>query len=345
MNDRRVPDPIDDEQLSAYLLGDLSAADAAALERALADDPQRAARLDALANAMAALGGVDEVELPDGFEQRLAQRLDEGAQVVDLYHERRARRTQWMAGAAAVAVMVFGAVFASNMLGGSDGASVAGDVAMDSAAEEEAAGPVLIDSEVAIADEAALQRRYASLDEVAALLGTDADTATALAQDYTAAVPPELETTAFAQQSSPAGQSAPAPAAPQAMTEAAADGDDATEQNVTLSDGSLTTGGGTPSRAQPPAEDARELSGKKTRRRRGTSLQAGGANVQTCLREITADATEPVVPVRIETLRYAGKPAFAYVLVTASPDSPELDRAELWVMARADCSPLVFLQY
>jgi hypothetical protein len=338
MNNRRPPQPDDDEQLSAYLLGDLSHADAAALERALADDPQRAARLDALADALAALGGVDDVGLPDGFEQRLASRLEGGGNVVDLDAERRARRTQWMAGAAAVAVVVFGAVFANNIVGGgSEDATMAGGA--DSGAES-VAGPVLLDSEVAIADEAALQRRYGQLPAVTALLGTDTEDAPALAEEFVAAVPTTLE-------------GAPPPAAqPYVMAdgegpvtdaaEARDDDEDAKEQGVTLS-GSGGGAGADAGRSVPAAPPERAKVDFEANS--AAKARAPTANVRSCLREISADATEPLVPALIETLRYAGQRAFAFVLVTSSPDSTRLDRTEVWVVSRKDCTTLVFQQY
>jgi anti-sigma factor RsiW len=63
-----------------------------------------------------------------------------------------------------------------------------------------------------------------------------------------------------------------------------------------------------------------------------------------CLDTVNTGAEQPLIPARIETLRYLGQPAVAYVLVTASPDSPELDRVETWVLTPGDCSTLVFQQ-
>ena len=357
MNDRRVPDPLDDEQLSAYLLGDLSAADAAALERQLADDPQRAARLNALGEALALLGGVDDASPPDGFEQRLAQRLEGGAQIVDLDQERRARRTQWMAGVAAAAVVVFGAVFAPSMLGGTDNSAVTSmaDSAGSEAAAGPPAGPVLVDSEVAIADEMALRQRYSDLPEVAALLGTDAEAAAALAQEYTAAVPSSLAQYAAveqdAAQQNATADGAEAPTADDVRAEEGTDRDYAEGKSTPLSGSSDPEAGTGPAGAAVPAPTTPIKEGAESFTRhklRGTASSARGdarATLHSCLKEISADATQPLVPARIETLRYAGRRAFAYVLVTASPDSPLLDRTELWVVSRVDCSTLVFQQY
>jgi hypothetical protein len=331
MNNRRVPDPLDDEQLSAYLLGDLSAADAAALERSLADDPDRAARLAVLADALVVLADADGAEPPDGFEQRLSQRLEAGAQIIDLSAQRRARRTQWLTGAAAVAVVVFGAVFASNMLGGSSD--------MAGTAEEAMPGPVIVDDELALADEAALQERYSDLPEVEALLGTDADAAPELAQQYTKAVPLTLDSLRVTSGAS---------------SYSAEDSDDTADAPAPVQ------GEAAPAPAEVDQDAAQDKSGiRPTRRERLEAvISAGGtaasdrdlsaqsaATPRSCLKAISADATQPLVPARIEALRYAGKRAIAYVLVTASPDSPRLDRTELWVVSRRNCSTLVFQQY
>lgn len=64
-----------DEQLAAWLAGDLEAADAAAVEARVQADAAVAARADALADVLAALSGAEEAALPEGYEERLRARL------------------------------------------------------------------------------------------------------------------------------------------------------------------------------------------------------------------------------------------------------------------------------
>ncbi|MPZ71665.1 MAG: hypothetical protein GEU74_00290, partial [Nitriliruptorales bacterium] len=74
MNHPHVPNP-DEGSLSSYLAGEMPDEQVAAFEEQLAADPGMRARLDALAQALASLGGVDDVDPPVGFDQRLRERL------------------------------------------------------------------------------------------------------------------------------------------------------------------------------------------------------------------------------------------------------------------------------
>ncbi len=68
------PDPYDDDRLSAYLDGELDPAQAAELESRLAQDPALAAALDAVSDLLVALRGLDEVDPPSGYAERLRAR-------------------------------------------------------------------------------------------------------------------------------------------------------------------------------------------------------------------------------------------------------------------------------
>lgn len=322
--DRPLTAP-DAEALSAYLAGEMGEADAAAFEARMAADPALAQAADALAGALTALHGASDATLPDGFDERLAARLanERRAQPADLgtYRERRSSRSKvWMGVGTAAAVLVAGAVMAGPVLRGlGGGGGTADTVAMDDAREESAAqtesaagmdaaasagsapaGPVLLDEQVAIADEDALRRRYADLPEAAGLIGLSVREAESVAMDYAAVVESH---TAVSKLESSAAQSGGGEAAP------AEDFDAMASESAEAQDGAVRAAAGDP-----------------------------------CLEAISAGARRPLVPVRVETLRYQGQEALAYVLVTAEPGARRLNRTEVWVVA-LDCSTLVFQQY
>lgn len=213
MTDASYDPSSDGELLSAYLTGELDDVTARQLQRRLADEPELVRQLDALAGALVTMGGVDTVAEPDGFADRLAQRLDE-----ERRRQAPARRTGlpgWLAGGGAVAaVLVAVAVVSSTMLGGGgDSADVATDDSAGRAATEFAdlgvaesadesapaqdsveagagsarpPGPIIVDSEpVEVASQGALRRRYRNLPEVEALLGVSVDEAAELADEHT----------------------------------------------------------------------------------------------------------------------------------------------------------------
>lgn len=308
MNDDRHAD----ELVSAYLAGELDAAETAAFERRLRDDARLRARIDALADALVALRGHDLVEEPPGYRQRLEQRLaaETGSAPVTPLDERRAQRSRsggwWSGVAAAAAVVALGAVFAAGALrdlGGRDVATTMADDASGGAAveaqDEAAAGapplPVIVDEQVAIADEDALRARFADLPEAAQTLGTPVEQAEALADEYAATVE------AF------------------------------TGDALLFSRGSAVSAGGEESAPGDELAPAQE------------SATESPASPD-CLDVISQDAPAPVVPVRVETLRYAGRAAVAYVVVTTGRDAQRLSRTEVWVVEPHDCSTITFLQ-
>ena len=322
--DRPLTAP-DAEALSAYLAGEMTAAEAGAFEARMGDEPALAAAADALASALATLHGADDATPPEGFADRLARRLEEERRAVpadlDAYRERRRSRSKvWMGVGTAAAVLAAGALMAGPVLRGLGGGGGAADtVAMDGAesAREEAAagmdtgsaaagsapaGPVILDERVVIADEDALRRRYANLPEAAGVLGLSVRDARPVAQDYAAAVGSQ-------------------------MTVSKLEASAATDAGGETTDEDLGEGGS-------EAAMAPQTQGGAAR---------GGAG-DPCLAAISADARRPLVPVRVETLRFQGAEAIAYVLVTAEPGSRRLDRTEVWVVA-PDCSTLVFQQH
>lgn len=324
----------DDELLSAYLADELDSDAAASFEARLQAEPALAARLDALADALVALGGFDTASLPDGFDERLDERLHAARRQMptDLATARRRRdgRSRWVGIGTAAAVLLLAAVVAGPLLrgmqggGGADMAEVARDEAGGDAAQEGADGdssrttaPVLLSKRVTVADEDALRRRYENLPEAQGLVGVSLDDATQLASRFTAAV--DQRTMAVT-----GGTSASQAAAP----------DDAAvaESGIDESAGGGGEAGGGAGSAPAPL-DAGEAENNKS------------PAADPCLATITAGAQAPLVPVRVEPVRYEDQRAVAYVFVTASPDSDRLDRTEVWVVARKDCTTLVFQQY
>lgn len=356
MTDALFPPPADDgEALSAYLAGQLGEAEARALQTRLDSEPALAAQLDALAEALVSLGGYDEVDVPAGFDERLGARLaaerdDHAGAVesetavpppVDLAARRRRRQGAWLGIGTAAAVLAIGAVMAGTMMRGmSDGGgeSAAGDAALESAeggssaqedfaaggggaaAGQELSGPVVRDSQVAIADEAALQRRFSTAPEAQGLLGVPVADARQLQRRYRAS----LEDQTLDRQR----PDAPVAAAPEASVD----------------DGEAEAAPPTPQRAPDTA-----VSGQGA----GPSSSAGAPprvqrfsvpGTDRCLAEIMRGQS-PLVPVRVESLRYQGRPAVAYLFVGASRGSKELDRAELWVVRPDTCRTVVFQEY
>jgi hypothetical protein len=155
--------PVDPERLAAYLDGDLDAAEAAALEAALARDPALRARLDAMRHADEALAALPAATPPPGYEARLRQAVDAELAVQlatdtpspaasDELAARRARRS-WVpafAGAAAGVALLAAVGIAVTGLGRGDDADTA---AMDADTDEAGDGALMMES--LEADEAA----------------------------------------------------------------------------------------------------------------------------------------------------------------------------------------------
>lgn len=350
MNDDTFrPAAADAEALSAYLLGELSDADAAALEQRLDRDPDLRARLDALAGALVALGGHDDVDVPAGFEDRLDARLaSERAATApaDLtaHRSRRDRSKMWLGIGAAAAVIAVGSVLAGSMLqsmGGLDTAaeesagsagSESADAAADGTAERDGSGPrapVILDTKVAIDDEAALRQRYEGVPEAQGLIGVPVGDARVLQNRFTNAVARRSKARALYSDRDAVAADPPSAAAGAAAAPEAAAGDDAGGEEEPAA--GEPAGDSEPAPAAPPPEPA------PLRKRAGRD--------DPCLAAIIAEARGPIVPVRVESVRYEGRRAVAYVFVTATPGATELDRTEVWVVRPDTCATLIFQQY
>ncbi|MGH8907830.1 MAG: anti-sigma factor family protein [Egibacteraceae bacterium] len=142
--------PRDDERLSAYLDGELDDVATAELEAQLAADPSLAARLDAVCGVVAALRGLDQVDAPAGFADRLRERLEEErrpAQVIPL-----PRWRSWAAISASVAAAVLVTALA--------GTAMIQGLAADSRAEQAVRVPWT--QPVSLSDEAAVRDHFAA---------------------------------------------------------------------------------------------------------------------------------------------------------------------------------------
>lgn len=335
MTDSNYPPAADAEALSAYLAGELAEPEAAAFEARLAAEPALARQADALADALVSLHAADDAELPAGFEQRLEQRLttERRQMPADLgaFRARRNRSSAWLKIGTAAAVVAAAAVMtggALRQLGLSGGGA---DSAETTVADDAAGG-----SEGADGDAVRQAQGYASspegaLEDVAGPVIIDEQVVVAdedaLRRRYRN-LPEVADVLGLAlQQARPLAR----------RFTAAVD-----RRDVTMSESKLTAGSGAGqaadnSQSESPAPPADEGAVS------GSGARAAAAD--RCLAGILADARAPLVPVRVETLRYEGAAAVSYVLVTATPGSQRLDRTEVWVVAPDDCATIVFQQY
>ncbi len=324
--------PADDAALSAYLDGELSPAETAALDARIAADPALAARLDALADALVALRGVDAAVPPDGFEARLRTRLDTerrrggagapppaapppapaGATTADLAaaRARRARSTRWWTGAGAVAAVLVGVAVVGVGLrsGGSAGLSA-----------EFAAPP---GGDARAGRSAPLAPAAGEAESATEAAGGAQDAPSAGAGDA------RRDT----------DDAAAAALAPVLVDEAVALADPAAvaDRFAALPETAALLGR--------PRDEAASLA-----RSYGAAVERaepfdGGVAPAGCLDTVLTAATGPLVPARVERVVYQRRPALAYVLVGASGGSAALDRVEVWIVSPDDCATVLFRQ-
>ena len=327
------PAPGSDEALSAYLLGELDGPEAEAFERRLSAEPALRAGLDALAGALVALGGVDDVAEPEGFAARLDARLDAERAVPDLNARR--RRQRWSAVLTAAAGVVVMAVAGVQVLGGANDMGAGGEMEMaqqDSADEamEESAGQSVQDSDGA-------DMRLEAGAESAPFSSAPAPLPAQEAQEYSA----EGGGSANAPEETADDGFAPAPAS--------AGGPVILDEGAELStDDEL--------RARfvgaPEAEQLRGMRRDEATetavRHEGMVREAGpfasGVRPDTCLDEVRGGPDGRVVA-RVELLRWQGGESLAYVIGLPGPGSAHVDRWELWLMAPQGCDTRRFLTW
>jgi negative regulator of sigma E activity len=144
MDERHDPQssaPAEGELLAAYLDAQTDEVTSARIERLLRQDPQAAARLDAIARTRARLQRLDGAVPPDGFRERLDARLQsERAEARHPHVAREPRRSaNRLAPLAAVAALVLVAVLGVGALLGQTASSQ--DEAAGGAAEMQADAP------------------------------------------------------------------------------------------------------------------------------------------------------------------------------------------------------------
>ncbi len=319
------------ERLAAYLSGDLDPDERSALEAELAGDPALRARLDRLRRSDQALASLRDVDLPEGFSDRLQQRLGPELDAVlgDELEARRARRgaPRWVvaaAGAAAAVAVVAGGIGIVTTGGGDDAADGAGgDVAMDDQARADGAVPemgTMMAPEVGpiIAD----RGRQLDRDDLTALAqdpdlqaalaaGPVADDPAAAALDYAAALGMPLDAPGV---TGPEGDAFP-------ETEAETDaGDTQAEAPAGGSTGPLTV----------------TVLGEVSEEERAT--------VAACLPVLYEAAADPVVPLYAELAEDTdGTPVVVYAALAPDADGT-YSRIELWMLDRETCDPRLFVQ-
>jgi hypothetical protein len=154
MDDRRDPQtgaPDEGELLAAYLAAETDDLTTARIERRLLEDPQAAARLDALARTRQRLQRLEQVQPPPGFRARLDARLRAeratphehtaraGTRVSSVRRERSRRFAPLATAAALVLAAVLGGVTLLNSIGSVEESAESADQVTDTAADQPAA--------------------------------------------------------------------------------------------------------------------------------------------------------------------------------------------------------------
>jgi len=334
----------DDSLLSAWLADDLDDDEAAALETRLATDPALARRLDAMADAVAGLRRLDAVATPAGLQDRVRERVAAelapgrpsgasrqdldlaGAVALDGARPRSAERGRWARplsiAAAVVAVAVVGAGAVSVVTSGGLGGG--GETADSRAA---------VESEAVEESEAASGAAEGSgLTEAGPVIVEGPLPPPATASTAAARAAPEEE-----------GGSESAAAEGDESVEDPEGGAGASVAPVPPESGLLDVG-----EIQPLLGLELEEAGALAQQYRSVIAAAPafatGARPDACLDTVTAQATGPLVPVRVQATTVEGAPALAYVLVGARPGSSVLDRVEVWVTDPQTCATRQFLQ-
>lgn len=346
------------ERLAAWLAGELDADERIALEAELARDPELRADLEAMRRADTHLAELHSPEPTAGFDQRLDERMTATlAEVLgdpeaepragssapageDAFTARRrdrsSRRMQAMVGVAAAAVVLVGSgVLLSSLgsFGGDDDAetaedsgasSLSGTAELESDASDEAveSEAFVADGPVVVADDRTLDDD--DLDEL--LAGGELDVVASQRYDE------DLGRDVAARFQSDLGVRAAQEGGPTDRDEAG----DAGDAGVTAEDDA----------AQESAEDGDldTSSGPELFTRDGAPLApAAAADVARCLDEVLSAEPE-AIPAYAELASYEDAEAIVLGLVTLDPDTGAFTRNELWVLDRATCQLLRFVQ-
>lgn len=310
------PPPGSDEALSAYLLGELDEAATADFERRLAADPALGARLDALAGALIALAGVNDVAEPEGFADRLRARLEGEGAAGDL-DARRERRRRWSAVLTAAAGVVVMAVAGVQVLGGADDMGKRDDmeVAQEESALRDSSGAAGSAGAEMYSDDYANMEADAPMRETTRQDGGDEGSGASAGS-----MPARAE-------QAPSGD---ARSEPVILDEGAAlsTDDEARARYMGLPEGEFLRG--------MARDEAVETAARHADAVRQAGPFASGVRPDTCLDEVRGGLEGRVVA-RVELVRWQGGETLAYLLGLPGPDSAELDRYELWLVGPEGC--------
>jgi hypothetical protein len=350
---------VDPARLAAYLAGELSADEHAAVEAALARDPALRADLEALRRADTALAAEAATALPAGARRRLLEALAPvfeetlgdplaAAPADELAARRRQRRPadrrSWALGLGGAAAAIAAVALIGPVLGGITGGDEAADLdamsaeeaapeaAFDDAQTDDAAGgsplpvgPTLIGSDRALDSEGVAELLVAGeLDGVIARELT-VDDARGLGQAWVLALGGEPLGLGLSSDMTATARGAE----DEAGDGEAGDGEVATtEQDAPAADAEAAAD----ARAATPLQ---EHGGPADLQLLGEVTDEDLAAVGRCLTTLTTPG-DVLVPAFVELVVFEGEPAIAYAMVGAAPDGT-MTRREVWVLERADC--------
>lgn len=359
MSDHREPalpeDPAiragSDEALSAYLTGELDEQATAAFERRLADEPGLTARLDALAGALVALSGVEDVVEPEGFAARLDTRLAAERDVADLWAHRE-RRNRWSAVLTAAAGVVVLAVAGLQVLTGPVFAPRGdSETAMDEDAGESAVSLGAPAPEELLEGTSQSLRAGDAPSSYSATVEPDSAPAPDSAQDSAqdSAAVDTVEGGGGADGAPPAGSAtSDAPAAESAP--AMGDGPVIVDEGAALdTDDDLRAR----YRGLPESERFRGASrdqAAETAAFHADAVRAAepfpGTDVRPdrCLDEVRGGPDARIVT-RVERVHWQGGEALVYALALPGPDAAVVDTFQVWVMGPQGCDTRRFLEW
>lgn len=356
------------ERLAALLADELDADERIALEGELARDPELRADLEAMERADAGLAELRSPEPAARFEQRLdelmtatlAKVLGDAGDAPRTGHgrsgasedpftarrrDRTSRRMQAMISVAAAAVVLVGSGALLTSLGslsGDDAAEMAEDSGLSdsagSAEQERDTSDEALESEASVIDGPVLVAEDRTLDDDdldGLLAGGELDVVAS--QGYDA----DLGREVAGRFQSDLGAGAPREGGQADLDrDDRADGEDSAESSGDSDD---------------PAEDgAREESAEdgdvaasrvpELVTRDGAPLEPdAAADVARCLEEVLS-AEPDAIPAYTELATYQDAEAIVLGLVTLDPETGTFSRSELWVLDRASCQLLRFVQ-
>lgn len=333
-------DPGSDEALSAYLAGELDEQGDTAFAARLAAEPMLAAQLDALAGALMSLADID---LPEGFDERLGERLAAEAAAGDLAARRRRTAQRWGGIATAAAAVAVLAIAGGRILtpAGDDSAR---EVALKDGAES-------LSMEAGVAAGSAQDLSTTSGAERSMMAPADPDGSGGV--DEFAAAPEgggeAAGTTGPSRDGSSSdgggsGADSPSMAAAPAeerQADSASGPVIADEQAAFTTDDELRAyyqGRPEAERLRGMARDeAAETAARHAEQVRAAGPFTSGVRPDACLDEVLQMNQGPRIVARAEWIQWQDGGSLAYVLAVAGPESTAIDAFELWVVQPDGC--------